>query len=103
MAKQSRLKLQTILEGVLGSRNVYFQPPESMKLKYPCIVYGISNADTKYASNLPYKFDVCYQLIFMSRDPDDEIRDKIAMLPMCKYDRQFKNDDMNHDVFKIYI
>ena len=103
MAKQSRLMLQTMLEDTLGSDNVYFQPPESMKLKYPCIVYNISNADTLYAGNIPYKFDICYQLTFMSRDPDDETRDKIAMLPMCRYDRQFKTDDMNHDVFKIYI
>mgnify|MGYP006874832230 CR=1 FL=1 len=34
---------------------------------------------------------------------DDETRDKIAMLPMCRYDRAFKADDMNHDVFKIYV
>ena len=103
MAKQSRLKLQTMLENTLGSENVYFQPPESLKLKYPCIVYSISNGDTIYASNLPYKFNVCYQVIFMSRDPDDETRDEIAMLPMCRYDRAFKADDMNHDVFKIYV
>lgn len=103
MAKQKRLKLQAILENVLGSDNVYYQPPESMKLKYPCIVYSISNGDTIYASNFPYKFDICYQLTFMSRDPDDEIKDKIAMLQMCKYDRSFKSEDMNHDIFKIYI
>lgn len=103
MAKQSRLKLQMILEGALGSKNVYFQPPESMKLKYPCIVYSISSGDTIYASNLPYKFSICYQITFMSRDPDDETKDKIAMLPMCRYDRAFKSEDMNHDIFKIYI
>ena len=30
----SRLKLQTMLEEILGSRNVYFNPPESVKMKY---------------------------------------------------------------------
>ena len=103
MGKQSRLRLHSILEGILGSKNVYFQPPENMRITYPCIIYNISSADTKYASNLPYKFNICYQITFISRDPDDDIREKIAMLPMCKYDRQFRDSDVNHDIFKIYI
>lgn len=103
MGKQSRLKLQTLLENLLGSRNVYFQPPESMKLKYPCIVYNINNGNTLYASNLPYKFDIGYQLTLISDDPDEELREQIAMLPMCSYIRSFKSDDLNHDVFRIYI
>ena len=103
MGKQSRLSLNRILKEVLGSDNVYFQPPESIRLNYPCIVYSISSGDTKYASNIPYKFDICYQITFMSRDPDDAIREKIAMLPMCRYDRALKTEDLNYDIFKIYI
>ena len=103
MGKRSRLRLHSLLEEALGSTNVYFQPPESMRLKYPCIVYSIANGDTKYAANLPYKFDLGYQVTFISRDPDDETRDKIAMLPMCRYDRAIKVDDLNHDIFRIYI
>lgn len=103
MEKQLRLKLHNMLVNVLGSNNVYFQPPESMRLNYPCIVYNISNGDTIYASNLPYKFSICYQVTFISRDPDDEVRRKIAMLPMCRYDRQYRSEDLNHDVFKIYV
>ena len=81
MGKLSRLKLQETLEQVLGSKNVYFQPPESMRLKYPCIVYGISSGDTIFANNVPYKFDISYQVT----------------------ERQFKTEDMNHDIFRIYI
>lgn len=103
MVKQSRLKLHNILKNTLGSNNVYYQPPESMKLNYPCIVYSRNNGDTKYASNLPYKFDVGYQITYISHDPDDEMIYKIAMLPMCRHDGQFKSEDLNHDVFRIYI
>lgn len=103
MGKLSRLELHNKLKTVLGSNNVYFQPPESMKLSYPCIVYTRSNADTLYASNYPYKFDVAYQLTYISRDPDDPLIDEIAKLQMCRYDRSFKSEDLNHDVFKIYI
>lgn len=32
-------------------KNVYFQPPESVKLLYPCIVYKRSAGDTRFADN----------------------------------------------------
>lgn len=103
MVKQSRKKLHEMLKNVLGNNNVYYQPPESIKISYPCIVYSRENGDTEYASNLPYKFDIGYQVTYISRDPDDEILYKIAMLPMCRYDRQYKSEDLNHDVFRIYV
>lgn len=103
MAKQSRLDFHNVLVNTLGSSNVYFQPPENLKLKHPCIVYSINNVDTTYASNYPYKFDVCYQVTLISRDPDDETRDKLLKLQMSRYERSFKSNDLNHDVFRIYI
>ena len=36
----NRLDLQALLEDLLGSRNVYYQPPESVKMNYPAIVYA---------------------------------------------------------------
>ena len=102
MAKQSRLEFHNVLVSALGSSNVYFQPPENLKLVYPCIVYSINNIDTTYADNNPYKSDVCYQVTLISRDPDDETRDKLLKLQMSRYERQFKSNDLNHDVFRIY-
>lgn len=31
-----RYELQAVLEGILGSGNVYFQPPENLKMRYDC-------------------------------------------------------------------
>lgn len=103
MGKLSRLRLHNMLEKALGSNKVYYQPPENVKLEYPCIVYHVSNGNTNFASNLPYKFNIFYQVLFISRDPDDEIREKIAMLPTCRYDRAYKANDLNYDVFRLYI
>ena len=36
---KTRYELHEFLCEILGSRNVYFQPPESVKMKYPAIVY----------------------------------------------------------------
>lgn len=39
-----RYELQAVLEGILGSGNVYFQPPENLKMRYDCIVYERSES-----------------------------------------------------------
>ena len=66
-------------------------------------MYSISNGDTKYADNFPFLFNISYQVTLISRDPDDQARNKIAKLQMSRYDRSYKSDDLNHDVFRIYI
>ena len=52
---ERRLQLQSKLEEVIGSRNVYFQPPETMRLEYPCIVYFKNALPVNYANNKIYK------------------------------------------------
>lgn len=99
----SRLRLQTILEGLLGSENVYFQPPSTIRMLYPCIVYQRSYADTKFADNRPYSYQKQYQITVIDKNPDSLIPDKVATLPMCIFDRNFIADNLNHDVFNIYF
>ena len=55
MAKQ-RSDFQTVLESIPGVEKVYFQPPESVKLVYPCILYEYSRASHIYADNITYLF-----------------------------------------------
>ena len=50
----SRLELQTLLEEILGSRNVYFQPPESVKMNYPAIVYSLDDIENSFANDGVY-------------------------------------------------
>ena len=101
MAK-SRTSLQEILEELLGSDRVYFQPPESIKLKYPCIVYERSDIDVRYANNEGYKMDKRYTVTLIDRNPDSGLPDKLAMLPYCSFDRHFVSDNLYHDVFTLY-
>lgn len=98
-----RQELQTILENILGSSNVYFQPPPTFRMKYPCIVYKRTTADTQFADNAPYTFRVRYQITYIDRSPENEIVGKIASLPMCVYDRFYTSDGLNHDVLNIYF
>ena len=100
---RSRLELQDILDEILGSRNVYFQPPESFKLQYPCIVYERDDIWFDYADNIPYLTCKKYTITYMDRDPDSEIPDKIAKLQYCSFNRHFKVDNLNHDAFVLYF
>lgn len=98
----TRLELQSLLESILGSRNVYFQPPETVRMSYPCIVYQRNDEVNQFADNRPYVHDKQYILTVVDKNPDSAILDKIVELPRSRYDRHFTADNLNHDVFTIY-
>ena len=100
----SRLELQELLEEVAGAGiDVYFQPPESTKIKYPCIVYERDSANTIFASNLPYLVAKRYAVTVIDKNPDSDIPNRIAALPMCLFSRHFTSDNLHHDVYNIYF
>ena len=99
-----RTDLGDILKAILGNTTgVYFQPPPTVSMVYPCIVYEWSNADTQFANNSPYLFKKRYMITVIAKDPDSDLPDKIAALPMCLFDRRFTKDNLNHSVFNIYF
>lgn len=98
----TRVDLQNALEELLGSRNVYYQPPESLKMNYPAIVYARKTIDNSYANNSVYKQNYAYEITVIDKNPDSEIVNKVSKLPTCRFDRHFKSDNLNHDVFTLY-
>lgn len=98
-------ELQAELEGILGSRHVYFQPPASLKMNYPCFVYNRSRVETTKADNLSYIKQERYMITFISRDPDENLNMAHVMLehfPKCMHDRFYTADNLSHDVFDLY-
>lgn len=98
----TRLELHELLCKTLGSRNVYFQPPESISMNYPAIVYSRSRIDNTFADNTVYKQKVSYEITVIDEDPDSEIVKKVSLIPMCRFDRHFTSNNLNHDTFTIY-
>ena len=98
----TRVDLQNVLEELLGSRNVYYQPPESLKMNYPAIVYARKTIDNSYANNSVYKQNYAYEITVIDKNPDSEIVNKVSKLPTCRFDRHFKSDNLNHDVLTLY-
>jgi hypothetical protein len=100
-----REELQALLLGLMPEeeQNVYFQPPSGKDMSYPCIVYERSTIQTEHANNYPYLNSKRYEVTVIDRNPDSEIPDKVAMLPLCSHDRFFAVDNLNHDVFTLFF
>ena len=96
--------LHAALQEVMGDKvKVYFQPPENLVIKYPCVVFERTNALIDYADNAPYQITKRYTATLISKTADnEELLDKLLRFPMSTYDRQFINDNLVHDVFSIY-
>ena len=98
----SRLDLQTKLETLLGNQNVYYQPPASVRMNYPAIVYSRSNVENRHADDDVYMQAYFYEVIVIDEDPDSEVVENISKLPGCRFDRHYTSDNLNHDVFTLY-
>lgn len=99
---RSREKLQALLEELLGTRNVYFQPPSSLTMNYPAIVYKRNSEEVLFANDSIYHNNYGYQITIIDPDPDSAILLKISKLPMCVFNRHYTAENLNHDVYNIY-
>lgn len=97
-----RVEFNSLLKELLGSDNVYFQPPPDLKMSYPCIVYERDKSSTKHANNLPYSAIAGYQVTHIDYEPDSDVLGKLESLPLCEFDRHFATSGLNHDVYTIY-
>lgn len=100
--EQHSQKWQATFEELLESRNVYYNPPASLKMKYDAIVFTRKRIENHYADDCPYVQPICYEITVITEDPDAPIIDKISKLPMCTNDRNFVSDNLYHNVFTLY-
>ena len=103
MASRPRAELSKLLRETLGNDHVYFQPPESVKMEYPAIIYTLSDIDPMRADNLFYGGKRQYQVTLITRDPDAPQIDEIAAFPLCSFDRWYAADNLNHYVYSLYF
>lgn len=102
MAK-NRLELHEILCNILGSRNVYFQPPPTVQMKYDCIVYSLNDHNVKYADDMKYVGMKRYTVIAISKNPDNDLYERILELPYSDLDRSYTSDNLNHWSITLYF
>lgn len=98
-----RVELQHTLESILGSRQVYFQPPASVSMRYPAIVYSLSDIDALHANDRKYQKNKRYMVTLIDKNPDSVYVDPILDLPLTSFDRSYAAENLNHFVFTIYF
>lgn len=98
-----RLQLHEQLKQLVGTDNVYFQPPASVQISYPCVIYNIGNGDAKFADGMVYNYINSYDLIFIYKKPNVEIIEQVlTTLSMCRMTRAYVADNLNHYAFSVY-
>ena len=103
-----RLELQSLLEGIMsnhtedGNQHVWFQPPSSVYLSYPGIVYHRSGKDILRADNKKYRTMDKYSVTVMDLNPDSPIPSDIEELEYCSFDRSFSVDGLYHTTYTLY-
>lgn len=98
----NRVDLHKKLCDILGSNNVFYQPPENIRLTYPCIIYELGGIDTLYADGIPYLHTLTYDVLYIHRDPDESsVLSKLLELSGVHYSRRYKSDNLYHDSLSI--
>lgn len=98
---RTRIELDAILRSTLGSDHVYFDPPESFKLKFPCIVYHDSGRIVWKADNGNYIKFKRYMLNYMTKDADDPMVDTIEELQYCTMATPYTSDNVFYYPYNI--
>jgi len=99
----ARLDLHTLLKSLQDDVNVYYQPPPSITMLFPAIVYNRDYQSVHFADNNPYSRQWRWQVTVIDPDPDSLIPDKVAELPLTTYLRHYTTENLNHDIFDIYF
>lgn len=97
-----RIELHFKLVELLGSNNVYFQPPSTVKLSYPCIIYKRDTQSDHRADNRVYHMQRGYLVTVITADPDSNIPDKMMTFQYSSFSTHFTADNLNHYVYSIY-
>ena len=97
-----RTDLGLILRSVLGSERVYFQPPKSQQISYPCIIYALDDIHLKSADDMNYYSKRMYSVTLVDKNPDSAFVDRLTELPLCRFSRFYTNDNLNHWVFEVF-
>ena len=100
--EELRAILREALNQTAGKENIYFQPPESVKMKYDCIRYSESTMNVRRADNKPYLIQAEYNIVVITRDPDSPIPRMIQeKFQYCRPGRQYTADNLYHYPFTI--
>lgn len=101
--EERRLEMHAKMEAIPGVRKVYFQPPDSEQMVYPCIRYSLNGGTHSYSGDYTYMYHPRYSVIVIDPDPTSQIPfDLVQAFPMIQADRNYTSNNLNHSVYTLY-
>lgn len=97
-----RLKLQEELEDIVGKGHVYFQPPSSIRMLYPAMVYNLSALEHRKANNSDYINYDEYECVYITPHHMPEVLEQLDAMQYSHFVRHFEEDNLHHYVYTIY-
>ena len=99
----SRVELQEKLEAILGSLEVYFQPPETIRMSYPAIVYDLYRVQQRFANDFLYRKAPGWSVTIIDRNEEvDWVYKMLDSFAYCSVERIYTADNLAHYSFIIY-
>lgn len=99
---RTRVELHHKLVSMLGSNNVYFDPPENFKLQYPCIVYYLEGLADSSADNQVYRRMRRYSLTYITPIAEDPFAEELADIRYCTLNRPYTVSDLYHWAYTLF-
>lgn len=96
----NRLALREILSKVMvdcgEEPKLYYQPPESMRLEYPCMIYHLKDMSSNYADNRPYMKLISFDITYVTRSPSSSVPVAMTDQSLMSFDRYYTADNLHH-------
>ena len=84
-------------------KNVYYQPPSNIVMKYPCIVLNKVPGFKNFSNNSRYIKVQAYSLTLIEFDPDSVKANEIEeYFEYCEIDQYYIRDGLNHTTLTLY-
>lgn len=99
---ERRLELHQILRRIPGIKGVYFNPPPTVKMSYPCIRYKWSSENPVFADNYKYKHEMRYSLTVIDPNPESSVAKAVLALPYSRLETSYAADNLSHFQFTLF-
>lgn len=98
-----RVDIQEKFKFLLGSNNVYYQPPANLKMKYPAIVYSLDGLDVKHFDNTRLINKTCFSVTHIYRNENENlVETMLKNFEYISFDNRSIVDGIYNDHFTIY-
>lgn len=81
---------------------LYFQPPENLKLEYPCAIYSIANWPARNADNRIYFRKKQYRVVVIDKSPDSRLAQSLSEMPNSVFEKHYIFENLHHYSFTIF-